>query len=60
MSDRIEELKQIARESEWVRESAPGFNRELKQIWYRTYDELEKLMDDDDFEDFLDELDFGG
>jgi predicted transcriptional regulator len=28
-----------------------------KRLWHRSYDELEKLLDDDDFEDFLDTLD---
>lgn len=57
--DRIEELKQTARETEWVRTTKP-FDKEhedVRRLWHRTYDELEKLMDDDDFEDFLDDLD---
>jgi len=61
MATRIEELKEIARETHWVRSVKP-FDKKQKyarRLWHRTYDELEQLMDDDDLEDFMDILDFG-
>ena len=32
-------------------------SKEQKRIWYRSYDALEKLLDDEEFEDFVDSLD---
>ncbi len=31
--------------------------KEQLRIWYKSYDALEKLLDDEEFEDFLDTLD---
>ena len=55
--NRIEELKQIARETEWCRQRKLNAPQEVRRLWYKTYDELESLMDEEAFEDFIWELD---
>lgn len=51
----VAELKHLMevndpRGKEWITEPQ-------KRIWYNSYDALEKLLDDEEFEDFLDTLD---
>ncbi len=54
-SSKVQQLKQNMIEND------PRGNetatKEQKHIWYRSYDRLEQLMSDEDFEDFLDTLD---
>jgi len=53
---RAETLKQLMIDND-PRDRYATATAEQKRIWHRSYDELEKLLDDDDFEDFLDTLD---
>ncbi len=59
--EKIEILKQRMRETSHIR-SIRGLaknrsNQDAQHIWYPSYDELEKLLDDEEFEEFVDTLD---
>ena len=59
--ERIELLKQRMRETHYIR-SIKGVSknvseRDAQHIWFPSYDELEKLLDDEEFEEFVDTLD---
>lgn len=53
----IEKLKQAMISNDPRGASRLTATAEQRKIWYQSYDALEKLLDDDDFEDFLDTLD---
>ena len=62
--ERIEILKQLMRATSYTR-SLPaivsdkrGVDRSVSTLWFQSYDELEKLLDnDEEFEEFVDTLD---
>ena len=59
--ERIEILKEQMRETFYIRSiqglSKNASERDAQHIWYGSYDKLEKLLDDEDFKDFVDTLD---
>lgn len=59
--ERIEILKERMRETFHIRSiqglSKNSSERDAQHIWFPSYDELEKLLDDKDFEEFVDTLD---
>lgn len=59
--ERIEILKEHMRETFHIR-SIQGLaknrsDQDAQHIWYPAYDELEKLLDDETFKEFVDTLD---
>jgi len=59
--ERIEILKEQMRETSYTRchigLSKKRAFRDHQHIWFKSYDELEKLLDDETFEEFVDTLD---
>ena len=59
--ERIEILKEEMELTSYTR-SHKGLHqkrafRDDQHIWFKSYDELEKLLDDEEFEEFVDTLD---